>query len=279
MFTFLVGAGMGDDGDHPARVFRENDSLGHDSNLLLRPMRRLVIARKPPGLVTPLAFSIDGKPVGYFGALFTGRDRICFWPAYPTSTDMTKHVDHITLEIGSGTTHATRYDADGKPHRTTPDGYAWRLHQFPRSPIALWFQMLMRWDTIHLQDKLLQRSVDGKSPSGGEHVKATFLNYAAGIQQPVVVPVYPSPDNSPNYALCMLYFAADHPHEGLKFEADMFTADGLEKWIKGWDDEIKVPVQAVAFSRGGRSFVAASACPPGEISETAMFGFPHNKSM
>lgn len=276
MFTFVVGAGMEVFNDEEiARYFRESDRLGHESSLLLRLMRRLIADRKPPGLVTPLAFTVDGRPIGHFGALYTGRDRICFYPAYPSGTDMTKQVDHITLEISSGKSHATRYDAEDKPHRFTPEGRAWRLSQFPSSPIALWIQYLMRWDTIHKQDALLQRSVDGKSPAGAEHAEAAFIEYAKGIQQPIGVPVYPTSHSPPNYALCMLYYAGSHPHEDLKFEPAMFNSDGLAKSITGFDPEVIVNIQAVAFNRGGHSFIAVAACPPGEMNDSAVFGFPY----
>ena len=94
----------------------------------------------------------------------------------------------------------------------------------------------MQWDTIYKQDKYLQRGVDGKSIAGGEHIKKAFLEYASGIQQPVAVPVHIPQGVTPNYALCMVYFAGTQPYNEIATTADMFRIDSISKWISGWSD-------------------------------------------
>jgi len=66
------------------RLFREDDRLGADSSLWLRPFRLLTEHGKPVGQI--LAFTIPvsndkSMPVGML--TLTDRNRLVFWPVLP----------------------------------------------------------------------------------------------------------------------------------------------------------------------------------------------------
>jgi hypothetical protein len=277
MFTFYAGASLNTLGcpDDRARVFKDHESLGSESHYLIRAMRRLIDARKPPGLVTPLRLMFDGQPFGDIGCLYVGRDKACFWPALPSDADTTKHIDHITLEFANGKTHATRYNEERTPRRFTPKGRPWRLHEFPDSPISHWFQYVMPWNTLFQQDQLLQRGIEGKSVAGGRHVNRAFLEYASGIQNPVLVPISISAIGIPNYVLCMMFYAGSCAPLQATIAPEMFTISGIDDSVKGWgSNESIVGFYPVAFSRGGHTFVLGITCPPGDLVDGPSFGFP-----
>src|SRR5262245_30409057 len=99
-------SGMVMDDDDTARLFRENDNLGADSSVFLRPMRRLLQEGAPPGELIPLFVSLPSNEARPFGALTcTSRNRIIFWPVLPRNADMIAAegkvgvFDHVTLEL------------------------------------------------------------------------------------------------------------------------------------------------------------------------------------
>ena len=105
-----------DEDDDPGRLFRENDNLGSPSNVLLRPIRRLLARGAPPGPMTALTLPIPGAGSYPFGVLtWTAKNRLVFWPILPKLADMAGVVDHITLELPSQRSHLTAYTAGGQP--------------------------------------------------------------------------------------------------------------------------------------------------------------------
>ena len=72
-----------------ARLFRENDDIGAQSSLWVRPIRQLLDSGKPIGQLTVLAFRGEGTGAYPFGVLtHTDKQRVVFWPVLPRNADM-----------------------------------------------------------------------------------------------------------------------------------------------------------------------------------------------
>ena len=123
--------------DDVARLFREHDDIGPDSSLWLRAIGQLTRHGKPLGQAVALVFKapdLDPLPFGIVTA--TENNRLVFWPTLPSGLDMPcgdiKAVDHITLELPSGKSHATGYKANSRPFTIRKGGKSTTI------PTAAW---------------------------------------------------------------------------------------------------------------------------------------------
>lgn len=204
--------------DDRAKRFRENDNLGSDSNVLLRPIRHLLARGVPPGPMSALSFAIPDTGALPFGVLaWTVKNRLIFWPVLPKSWEMVNAVDHITLEFPSKRSHLTAYKASGKPvHRSAADmglDSAWGLTTFPGTGIALWFTLAVQTSMILEQDLEIQRRVLMPTPSEKERRISEFVRHYQQLNH-VSVPLPPDRLTVPRYIICNVYLVTDPALEG-----------------------------------------------------------------
>jgi hypothetical protein len=251
-------------------------SIGDDSSVLLRPLRQLLDNGKPPGPLTPLVFKLDGQPTRPLGALFTGKSRISFWPAYPNVTDMTKELDHVTLELPSGKSHMTGRRANGKPYRIGKK-QGWRLQSFAGSAYAWWFPMLIRWGTIINQDTVIRRKISWPSENERTRRLRELREYSERLAQPFPIPLHSNQIVAPNYVLFHAYVANNLTAPDV-FLPDMFPSNYAMDKVKGWEADGGFHTQLVKASLGGHKFMFGAACPSGELESAVWFGLPRMKS-
>ena len=252
--------------------FQDNDNLGEDSNVLLRPLRQLFTDRKPTGKVTPLRFQLGDEETYPFGALYVGQNRISFWPVYPKGTDMTKMPDHITLELPSGKSHWTGFNADGQKYRLKGQTSSWRLHSFDGSGLSWWFPFFVKWSTLQDQDSEIQRLVEKRSPADEKHVKERFVEYVQGLATFVNVRLPLTQVDPPAYVLCNLYVI--HEPESFRFTPEMFIARNDGPAVEGWPENEPFDIQPSKFTLEGCEFLIVTACPPGTMIADVRIGLP-----
>lgn len=206
------------DNDDIARLFRENDNIGAQSSLCVRPIRQLLDSGKPIGQLTVLAFRGQDTGSYPFGVLtHTKNQRVVFWPVLPLDADMIAGegkkgvVDHITLELANKRTHTTAYNAKGQASHIKAADFghdeAWRLQEFEGSGLALWFTMLVRWSVLLDQELAVQRCVQAPTPAEAERRKGVFASIAARMKV-MDVPL-PKSTTKPEYVYCAVYFVTD----------------------------------------------------------------------
>jgi hypothetical protein len=243
------------------------------SSVLLRPLRQLLKERNPPGDVTMLLFGQGEKLTNPFGALYTGHDRVCFWPTYPKGTDMTTAQDHLTLDVQSGKSHWTRFDANGKKHQIKGTGTSWKLHKFPDSTLAWWFQLVLRWDV--LADQPMKVSAEGEAPSqaAGEVITEQLHKYAEGIASPIVVPLPTTQLTEPSCVLLQAFISSDPAHKSA-FRPDMYITSYAADKLVGADASAEFPIRAIDVSRGSYKFYFAVGCPRAASTVDVSVGMP-----
>lgn len=259
--------------DDVTQIFRESSNLGDESNVLLRTLRQLLTEGKPTGLITPILLQLGEQITQPIGALFTGRDLVSFWPAYPKGIDMTKQVDHVTVSMLSGESHCTGFHADGTRYRLHGEGASWRLHEFSGGHIAWWFPLFIRWEVLQQQDLLLQRGFDAKSAANKARIEQAFAQYAAGLKQPIIVKLPETQVVAPNYVLCNVYIAHDLASVS-NFTPEMIMTIGGAEHVTGWVHCGQIAANITGATRGQHTFAFAAACPPGELTIPVVVGLP-----
>ena len=265
--------------DDISRMFREQDSIGHDSSLWLRPLRQLIKNGKPVGQAIVLTLSMsDGQrmPVGILTQ--TKGNRTVFWPTLPQKAKIVcdKEIidifDHVTLELPSEKTHVTTYDADGKAIHYRR---AWRTHHFTNSKLALWFMLLVRIPILRQQDMAVKRRVKMPTPDKDRRVRE-FSRYLNNISlRNISLPVC---TGKHDYVSCILYIAQE------SFTVDQFSPSvvpvgSLASVVEGWSEEDQFQTMVSLHKVGKQTICLATACPPGKLPPgfDVAIGFPQSR--
>jgi hypothetical protein len=263
-----------DEGDLD-RLFRENDDLGPDSSLWLRPLRQLFQHGKPVGQVVALTVSPVDQLKLPFGMLTqTEKHRLIFWPILPSGANMicageTVDVfDHITLEFPSERIHVTAYDANRQPIHVAR---CWRAHHFSKCDLALWFTLLVRVSILRQQAMAVQRRVQtpttDKERRTDEFIRFTqhlaFSNMALPLREAVN-----------DYIYFGVYLGPDaiNPND---LSPSILPADSsMDSQIEGWPhgNVFQIAISRLKFRQ--RSIFVATACPPGRLRSDVFVGFP-----
>jgi len=265
-----------------AKLFSENDDLGPQSSLWLRPIHQLLESGKPIGGVTVLAFR-DTRTGAYpFGVLSnTKSNRIVFWPVLPKNGNTIGPdgkagvMDHITLELPNDKTHVTGIDGAGKRLRrgAADFGYqqAWRLQRFKGSGLALWFTLLVKWSTLRAQETAVQRVMKAPNAAEAERRKRAFADHAAQLRI-IDVPL-PRSVTVPEYVYCVVYFVTE-PEREIKLTPDMFPHANVDSEVDGWADKGLFEIQPMKLCCEQTQFLIATACPPGTMRHDVLLGLP-----
>jgi hypothetical protein len=244
----------------------------------------LIHEGKPLGQLTLLAFPSPNHGALPFGALtLTNKNRIVFWPVGPRNmkmvaqTDQIGVIDHLTLELPSEKIHATAYDAGTQPlHYAASDlGHtqSWRLQHFEGTGLALWFTLLVRWSVLLDQDFAVQRRVCAPT-ADADRRKMEFASFASQIKV-IDVPLPPGP-SAGNYVYCVAYFVTDTSAE-IQLSSDVFPLGHLNGQVDGYSATPNLDVRALRLPYAVTQFVFAAACPPGELTQGVVVGFPRQR--
>lgn len=253
----------------------QQDNIGSDTSLWLRPLRLLFDHGTPPCDCTILAFKDTPQGDLPFGVVTKTKDnRVICWPDLPTKPQPASEfgipvfIDHVTLEFPSQKMHVTWFDDDGKREHHSQ---AWRLHPFDGSGVALWFKLMVRCSVLEDQDLRVERNI--KSPTSDvERRKAEFARYANSIkfQRIKLPPGKPEGD----YVFVVIYVVID-PGAEIVLTSDMFLAGGnVDDVVDGWPDGSVFGIQPIKFKVSDFEMVVATACPPGNLDPDVFLGFP-----
>ena len=267
--------------DDISRLFREQDNIGHDSSLWLRPLRQLIQDGKPVGQAIVLTLSMSDQqrmPIGILAQ--TKGNRTIFWPTLPRKAkivcdeEIIDFFDHITLELPSEKIHVTTYDTNGKAihHRR-----AWRTHHFSNSTLALWFMLLIRVPIFRQQDMAVQRRVKMPKPDKDRRVHefSRYINNLSfnNVNLPVCIEKH-------DYVSCILYLAPESFTVG-QFSPSVVPVDSLASAIEGWSEENQFPTMVSQHKVGNQTICIATACPPGRLplGSDVSIGFPQSAAL
>ena len=270
---------MSQEDEDIARLFRENDNVGPDSSLWLRPLRQLFNDGKPIGQVVAIRVSPARQEKVPFGMLTqTEKNRLVFWPILPPGAKMicageqVNVFDHITLEFPSERIHMTAYDGQGQPIHVAR---AWRTYHCPDCDFALWFTLLVRVSILRQQDMAIQRCVQMPTRDQERRVNE-FRRYTQNLS--FVDVSLPQSDGEYDYIYCILYLAFDsikaQPRPPSVFPADSSIGSQIEDWPEGNMFQIARSL----FSIDQRTICVATACPPGKLRSDVVVGFPQRIS-
>jgi len=266
--------------DDVARLFRENDDVGCDSSLWLRPLRQLLKDGKPVGQVLALTVSAENQLRLPFGMISrTKRDRLIFWPVLPPGINMIcageriDVFDHITLESPSGRIHVTGYGSDGQPVHPRR---AWKVHRLPDRSFTLWFLLLVRMSVLQRQDMATQRRVKA-SVRDKKRRTDEFTAYARRLKLlNVPLPAHPAEQD---YIYFGFYFAPDSATTSGQVSASVLpTGASMDAQIEGWHDGNVFEITGLSFALGKRTICVAAACPPGRCLSDVSVGLPRRDS-
>jgi hypothetical protein len=207
-----------------------------------------------------------------FGVLYTGKNVVSFWPAFPNGTDMTRQVDHVTLSLSSGKSHCTGFDLAGNRYQVHGKRASWPLHTFTDSPVQLWFPLYMQWSVLQQQELTIQRRVDCRSEAGKMRIQQMFIKCIEAIQNPIVVKLPPTMSEPRQYVLCNVYYATKRI-EGEQFLPDMLVTPDASHIVDGWTDH-NVLFNPTMATRGDHTFIFAAACPAGVLATATLIGLP-----
>jgi hypothetical protein len=260
--------------DDIARLFRENDNIGPDSSVWLRPLRQLLKVGKPVGPFLALTVSMaddQRQPVGMLSQ--TGKDRLIFWPVLPPNVKIVctgepvDAFDHITLEFPSKRIHVTAYRANGEAVHTPR---AWRTHRYGDSGLALWFLLLVRISVLRQQDMAVQRKIHVPASD-----KKRRTEEFVGLQHRLRLQNIPLPphDAEQDYIYLGFYIAPISVATD-KVSAPTLPADtSVDSQIEGWPDKSTFTVAGLRFRFGEQVICVAAACPPGRLLSDVSVGF------
>lgn len=273
---------MRDTRDDVASLFRENNDIGSDSSLWLRPLRQLLKEGKPVGQILALTVSPKSQARLPFAMISrTQKDRLIFWPRLPPGTSMIfggeriEAFDHITLEFPSEKTHVTAYGTDGQPVHIAQ---AWRTYRHPDHSFALWFLMLVRIPILCNQDMAVQRRV--KIPEADKKRRTDeFVSYTRRLSFLNV----PLPDHSAeqDYIYFGLFLASNAAMASDNVSAPRLPTTGasVDSQVEGWPDGSTFEITGLRFVFGEQIVCVAAACPPGRLLSDVSIAFPHRETL
>lgn len=264
------------DDDAISRLFRENDDIGSDSSLWLRPLRQLLRDGKPLGDNVALTVIVGGGmcwPLGMFTE--TKKNRLVFWPVWPSGLDMTcdaggpRTFDHTTFEFPSEKIHVTGYDERQEPVR---GDRTYRARHYPDSNLAMWFELLIQTRVLRQQETAVQRRV--RMPSAD---KDRRLNEVAQYSKALRFWDVQLPERETEYDyIYMRVYVAPEPitRADLPTSVVDFDPRALREVIDGLPDSGATLLNAASRTLRQRTICVVVGCPSGKLRDGVCVGFP-----
>lgn len=269
------------------KLFRENDNLGSDSSVFLRPMRHLLVRGAPPGEMVPIYVEMpdgSGWPIGVLTC--TKKNRIVFWPVLPQNAATiaaerkSSVIDHITLEMPSQVSHLTVYKSDGTIKRTGASDVghqqSWRLHRFGRNSLALWFQMLVSRATLIEQDLLVQRLTNAPTSKESQRRIDEFVKYAEHLNRNAIrIRLLPA-DDPIDHLFVIVGMGVDE-NVSPDFSSEIASECATFHQVPSCPTGAVIAFQPTRLRFGDQEFIVAVASPPGHFEGDVSVGLPRTK--
>ncbi len=261
------------------RLFRDNDDVGADSSLLLRPLRQLFKKGKPVGDIMMLTVSPTGDVKFPFGMLTeTKRARLVFWPILPSGVSVVcageeiEGLDHITLEFPSEKIHLTAYDAKGQSSHIKR---GWKMQHLSCCPLGVWFRQMFRVSLLSEQDTAVQRRVHIPTTDADRRLNE-FVGNGGNIHL-WDVPLPPA--DAVGDFIYLGVSLDDEPKATCQITPAVLPADtSLNSVIEGWPEGHEFQIMPSRRMFGQRSICVATACPPGRLLSDVCIGLPRAPS-
>jgi hypothetical protein len=267
--------------DDIERLFREQDNIGPDSSLWLRPLHQLIKDGKPVGQVIAITISMSEKqrfPLGILAQ--TKSNRTIFWPILPKKAkimcdeEIKDVFDHITLELPSENIHVTTYDTNAKASHLRR---AWRMYHFSNSTLALWFMMLVRIPILRQQDKAVQRRIKMPTSDRNRRVQE-FSRYINNFSFNNVN----MPDcNEQQDCICCIPYLAPESFTIDQFSSSVIPFGLLASVLEGWSELNQLYTNISLLKLGQQTICLAIFCPPGRLypNSDVFIGFPQSAGL
>jgi len=195
-----------------------------------RPFRRLKDAGKPPGTVNYVLFRPPNGPLRTLGALsYTPGERVLFYPGIltrrvpwytsgkdkiPLTAQTNESLDHVTLEAGLQTWHATILTAQGDKETRIPRR---RTHKIKKG-LIFWFALSVRDPSVlELAPRIVRLGPLPVSPAYSEEMAKLMIGATKGAIFHILE-LHKQDDLSPN--------------EFVTFEFYVDQSSGMRLWLR-----------------------------------------------
>jgi hypothetical protein len=210
-----------------------------------------------------------------FGTLCqTERHRLIYWPPLPkdvhalSQNGKSRVIDHITLEPFDLQSHSTSFDDVGKRHHHSN---GWMLHNYDDSGLSYWFSVLLRWSLLEDQENAVEAWVRSPNSDATRRIDEFKKFVAKQVQQNIPV----SPRSAiGDYVHCMFFLAGTPTKDWSTVISQAFTSADLSGNVDGFDRSIPYEIRPVEFVVGESHIMLVTACPPGNLTDELIFGFP-----
>lgn len=261
--------------DDVSRLFRDNDTVGSDSSLWLRPLRQLFADGKPVGGVLGLMVSEAEDSRLPFGMVTkTESDRLVFWPVLPPGvtmncSDTLSVVDHVTLELPSEKIHLTGYDTNNQRVHVRR---GWRMRRFTDCPLACWFTMLVRVAVLRKQERAVQRRLIAPTVPEKARREKLFLQYTHNFRISSIA--LPPHGADLDYIYFGIYVGPSTIRTDQLSPHILPVDASLQAQVEGWlpDDDLRATFSQASI--GDHTIWVGITCPSGKLRSDVSIGLP-----
>lgn len=257
------------------RLLRERDSLGAESSLWLRAIRKLTSDGKPVGQFVVLTIPVgDGRqmPIGMMS--LTEKQRLVFWPVLPRRKSAIINKpnasvpDHITVDFPGEKLHVTGYESDGTAWHA---GDGWRSQPVGAAGLRLLFVFQVRMSVLVDQDVLVTRKFQ-TPPTDNERRTAEFQRTAGNF---IMCDLGISGDPSKQQHVALAVYGAPPVISPEMLQPRMLPISGTDGTADEWpaDSQYEIIVRQVLIR--DQSLCVAAGFPPGRLIDDLCFGLPH----
>jgi hypothetical protein len=242
-----------------------------DVSVFWKPLRLLLQEGKPVGPVTVLFHDAgDGRLLPVVSIAKTTGDRLILWPPSDAlqvgefADGRTFPIHHVTLELASGATHFTQFEADGK---RLHEGRGWKLATL-EDGLKLWLVGAFHVASLEKQVGALEQNV--KMPtSDAKRREEEFRRYAAQISQVTI--------NTPRLrgdclVMVVLLVPASAKFRGRVLPTHFPMGSFWNAWIDGWPDGDKFQIVPTSVNVGGENLLVLTASPLGRVKGACFLG-------
>lgn len=242
-----------------------------DVSVFWKPLRRLIQDGNPVDPVTVLFYDMrDGKKMPFLSIAKTRGNRLIVWPPSDAleqgefADGCAFAVDHATLELSSGETHFTRFDATGQ---RIHENRGWTLAS-SEDGLKLWLIGAFRVALLEQQIGALEQDV--RMPLGDSKRRGNeFRRYAAQMTRVAVS----TPPLRGDCLVTVIHVLPDlasfrGPVKPAHFPTGSFWRD----WIDGWPDGDIFQIAATGINVGGVNLILLTASPLGRLRAGCFLG-------
>lgn len=246
-------------------------NVSPEMSVIWKPLERLFRDGTPISALTVLAYNIGGSRLLPFSSFTkTQNDRLIFWP--PIDADEPVRclsgdrfsIHHVTLELSSGKTHFTSFEADSErihEHR------GWRLTCF-EDGLRLWLICAFQIELLEKQVGALEQSI--KMP---ETDRERRLNEFRSVLAQMRFEEINAPPLRGDCFVTAFYIVPESPSRPILIKPEHFPVRSFwNNWIDGWPDDDKLQIAQTMVNVGGLNLLALTASPLGSLKQPCFVG-------